>query len=333
MKNNVDTKTRVRESLARAAAPHPNKFEVAEAELAGRKTGLTTPDEPSSFGAETGAAAVEGTRILSIPLDRVHDNPFNARHIYDPEIVKDLALSLATHGQYVPAPAVPHKDLPGHYVLIDGHYRKRGLLSANKREILLQILDVTEDLDMYRRSFTINDERNAQTPLDNALAWQRLIDLGLVEGADAIGELLRISKASVSRTMAFLRLPGPALDKIREAPAKFQISVGYELALCAALMDENELLHLMDRVVAEDLSSRQVEAIRANLGSRPGRKPREVSRQYKLWVDGREAGIVKSWDTAGKVTLDIQIADPRLREALVDELRQRFIPAEDAGTD
>lgn len=325
MKKKIDVKSLVQQSTARATSPRPDKFDVAETAMAGRTKGLTSPERQTpGFGAETKDATPIDVQVLSVPIAHVHDNPFNARYIYDPEIVKELALSLATHGQYQPASAVPHKDLPGHYVLIDGHYRKRGLLSANKNEIVLQVQDVTEDLEMYRRSFAINNERSAQTPLDNAMAWQRLIDLGLMKDGEAIGELLGISKANVSRTLAFLRLPEPALDKIREAPTKFQISVGYELALCAALMSESELLQLMDRIVAEDLSSRQVEALRSTLAAKTDRKPKEISRQYKLQVDGRDIGVVKNWDLAGKVTLEVSIADPKEREALVEDLRRRL---------
>lgn len=325
-----DIKSRVQQTTARRppVLVGPDKYEIAEAALAGRTTGLASGEGPTSgFGAET--APVPAAQLISVTIDCVHDNPYNARHIYDLEAVREMAMSLATHGQYQPASAVPHKDIPGHFVLIDGHYRKRGLLAADKREILLQIQDVASDLEMYRRSFAMNDERNAQTPLDNAMSWKRLIDSGLAKDGEAIGELLGISKANVSRTMAFLRLPEPALDKIREAPAKFQISVGYELVLCAALMSENELLQLMDRVVAEDLSSRQVEAIRAGLASKADRKPKEISRQYKLMSAGAQVGTIKDWDS-GKVALEIRVQDPREREALVEELKRRF-SAEGSG--
>lgn len=297
-----------------------SRFAAADAVMAGRTEGLLSAP-PASFRAETSSLSPPEGRLLRVPLDNVHDNPMNARQIYDPEVVKDLASSIATRGQLVPAPAIEHPTLTGHYILIDGHYRKRGLLAAGKHEIECQIHVVSGDLELYKRSFLINEERSSQSPLDNALAWRRLLDEGLVDTAESISEMLGVTKGYVAKTMALLKLPESALDKVREAPQKFGLSIGYEISRCAAILDESELLKLMDRVVREDLSSRQVEALRAQAEARPSRKPKELSLRYKL-PGGK--GVVKEWAEKGMVTLELMAPDPAARAALVAELRQRF---------
>jgi ParB family chromosome partitioning protein len=302
-----------------------DRYDIADSVAARKKAGLfsaATKEALPGFSAESGPQGEAGP-LLRVPIENVHDNPFNARHVYDSAVVKDFASSLAVRGQQVPAPAVPHPDLSGHYILIDGHYRKRGLLAAGKREMLLQLHSATAPLDMYRRSFAINVERTPQTPLDNAIAWKNLIDQKLVESAEAIGEMLGISAANIAKAMAFLKLPESALDKIRETPAKFGLAIGYELSLCAAILPEDRLLELMDRVLREDLSSRQLAAIRASL-AKPARKQKETSRQYRLRLDGKDVGVLKAWDRSGKISLEIRIADPKEREGVVDELKRRF---------
>src|SRR5512133_605508 len=157
------------------------RYAAADTALAGRPLGLVGPSlakagTAADFSAEIGAARTgTGKAVLRVLLTSVHDNPLNARHIYDPEAVKTLAASIATRGQLVPAPAARHPTLAGHVVLIDGHYRKRALLAAGKTEIECVLQDVSSELDMYRMSYLINEERNAQSPLDNALAWQKLL--------------------------------------------------------------------------------------------------------------------------------------------------------------
>ena len=305
------------------------RYDAADTALAGRPLGLVGPTvskakTASDFSAEIGAAAQGNDKaIVRIPLSMVHDNPLNARHIYDPEAVKALAASIATRGQLVPAPAARHPTLSGHVVLIDGHYRKRALLAAGKSDIECVLQEVGSDLDMYRMSYLINEERNAQSPLDNALAWQKLlVEQKIADGA-GIAELTGLSTAAVAKTMSFLKLPEVALARLRETPAKFGIAVGYEIYQLSKLLSEKELLELMQRTVDEDLSSRALESLRGQLENAKPRKKKEVSRQYRIKVGKTQIGFIKEWDS-GRVALDINMADPKEREALVEELKRRF---------
>ncbi|SMP80527.1 ParB/RepB/Spo0J family partition protein [Noviherbaspirillum suwonense] len=305
------------------------RYDAADTALAGRPLGLVGPTvskakTASDFSAEIGAAAQGNDKaIVRIPLSMVHDNPLNARHIYDPKAVKALAASIATRGQLVPAPAARHPTLSGHVVLIDGHYRKRALLAAGKSDIECVLQEVGSDLDMYRMSYLINEERNAQSPLDNALAWQKLlVEQKIADGA-GIAELTGLSTAAVAKTMSFLKLPEVALARLRETPAKFGIAVGYEIYQLSKLLSEKELLELMQRTVDEDLSSRALESLRGQLENAKPRKKKEVSRQYRIKVGKTQIGFIKEWDS-GRVALDINMADPKEREALVEELKRRF---------
>lgn len=305
------------------------RYEAADSALAGRPLGLVGPTVASTrsavdFSAEIGTEnAINAKSVVRLPLSKVHDNPLNARHIYDPEAVKALAASIATRGQLVPAPAARHPNLDGHVVLIDGHYRKRALLAAGKTDIECVLQDVSNDLDMYRMSYLINEERNAQSPLDNALAWQKLLVEQKVPDGAGIAELTGLSTAAVAKTMAFLKLPEAALSKLREAPAKFGVAVGYEIYQISKLVPEQELLDLMQRTVEENLSSRALESLRAKLENARPRKKKEISRQYRIKAGKTQIGFIKEWDS-GRVALDINLADPTERQALVDELKRRF---------
>lgn len=305
------------------------RYDAADNALKGRPLGLVGPTVKKGgvagdFSAEIGAGqAVSSKAIVRVPLAMVHDNPLNARHIYDPEAVKALAASIATRGQLVPAPGARHPTLEGHVVLIDGHYRKRALLAAGKTDIECVLQDVATELDMYRMSYLINEERNAQSPLDNALAWQKLLVEQKVPDSAGIAELTGLSTTAVAKTMAFLKLPEAALAKLREAPAKFGIAVGYEIYQLSKLLSERELLELMQRTVEEDLSSRTLDSLRAKLEAAKPRKKKEVSRQYRIKVGKTQIGFIKEWDS-GRVAFDINLVDPKEREALVEELKRRF---------
>lgn len=338
MSSKPDRKALLRKSISSEAAAVEQRFSPsdmqkryanAEDALIGRPQGLVGPTVITSttpldatFSAENGRAPRR--QILRVPIDRAHDNPLNARRIYDPEVIKAMAASLATRGQLVLVPAIRHPTLPEDVILLDGHYRKRGLQAAGKTEIEIDLQEVSSELEMYRISFLINEERNSQTTLDNALAWQKLLSERIVNDNEALAELTGMSAANVAKTLALLKLPEAAVSKIRDRPAKFGIALGYELVQCAKLLDEAALLTLMDRVVTEDISSRALEAIRHKLTTDAPRKKKEISRQYKIHAGAQQIGFIKEWDS-GKVTMEVSLPHQVDREALVASLKRRFM--------
>lgn len=328
----IDHKAKLRQSLLTESESVNRRFFNADKEmaihpngLAGEKIAAPVPLSRTNLRAEIGDenALTNSKNIMRVLLSHAHDNPFNARHIYDANAIKSMAASIATRGQLVPAPAALHPSLPGHVILIDGHYRKRALQVAGKDEIDVVIHHVAGELDMYRLSYQINEERHAQSSLDNAISWAHLMELGKVSSGEAIAEMTGLSTAAVTKTLSLLKLPDSAVAKIRENPTKFGVAIGYEIYRCAKLLDERALLALMDRVVAEDISSRDIDQLRAKMEQGTQRKLKEVSRQYKIKTGTLQIGFIKEWDS-GKVTFEVQLTDPKEREALVNELKHRF---------
>lgn len=326
MSSKFNRKLAMRATLSAEKKDVNARFAAADAVMAERPSGLAVaansslPQDLVTFSAES--RHVE-RQVVSTSIEKVHDNPLNARHIYNPDVVKELAASIATRGQMVPASAIVHPSIPGEFLLIDGHYRKKALIAAGQHTMELLICPSEKDLELYRMSWLLNEERNAQSPLDNAYSWRKLIDKGLIQNEVQVAELLSISLSTVNKTLSLLNLPASALDKMRERPEKFGVFSGYELTLAAKKLNESDLLLLIERIVSEDLSSRQVGAIRAKLDTGEKRKRKETSRQYKIQSSGQLIGSLKEWDS-GKVALEVNLSDPKERAALVSELRNRF---------
>lgn len=332
-----DRRALMRASLKAEETSVEKRFAAAEAAMERAPGGLAGPFPTLNRGAQSATFSAEsvaetsiltGTRpLIKLSIDLVFDNPFNARQIYNPNVIKERAASIATHGQRVPALACEDWNHPGRYILIDGHYRKRAIQAAGKTEIECLIEPVNNELELYRLSFLLNAERNAQSSLDNALAWRRLLDEKKVASEEALVELTGLSWGTVNKTLALLKLPESALNRLKEQPAKFGVAVGYELFLFAKNASEDEVLKLMDRILEQDLSSREVEALRKKTQDKPARKPKEVSRQYKIRSGNAQIGFIKEWDS-GKVAFEVRLLDQRDRDALVEELKKRFTLSE-----
>ena len=252
----------------------------------------TAPDTPSDLLLARANQAHKG-QIVTVPIEKVRDNPYNARHVYHPETIHALVSSIMAHGQIVPALATPDPEKNGYYILIDGGYRKRALERAGIDTIKLTLMIVQSPIELYRYSFLLNNERQPQSAIDNALAWRKLLEEGSVRNYEEIATLTGKSIATISQTLSILNLPENIKSLIAENSDKFTSAIAYELYLCRETMPENDqLFHFAQRILDEDLSSRDIRAERKRIGKTAIRKKKDVSRQYKIMSANRQLGYI-----------------------------------------
>lgn len=257
-------------------------------------------------------------------LGLIDDNPFNARRLYRPERVHELAESIRADGQLVPGIATIRD---GRRVLAGGHYRFKALKVAGIQSMRLLVHPNLSDQQLYQLSYKENAEREAQSPLDNALAWRSLIDQGVYPNESAIAEVTGMSLPNINKTLAIMKLSEPVLEIVREKPEAFALSTLYQLTLLEKVAGSTVAGAMATKIADEQAFCRDVEEARARYESKPARKQKETSRQHRLIdSDGKPLGVLKDWDS-GKVSFEITLLDPAQRRALVDELKERFAPA------
>ena len=63
--------------------------------------------------------------VIRVPLDNIHDNPYQPRLHYSEESIQELAEDIFRAGLLQPPQARPNPRLPGHFHLAFGHRRLR----------------------------------------------------------------------------------------------------------------------------------------------------------------------------------------------------------------
>jgi ParB family chromosome partitioning protein len=246
--------------------------------------------------------------------------------VYKHSRITELAASISAHGQEQPGVAAKRG---GRFVLAAGHYRKKALLAVGKSTIDLLVYPEMSDQELYSHSYRENGEREAQTSLDNALAWKNLLDQKVFSDATAISVATGISLPNVTKTLRALDLSQQVLDVVTEEPETFTLSVLYELVLFEKDAGTSNAIDMAVRVRSGEASRRDIEEARRLAGEdKKPRKLKEVSRQYKILRGGKSVGQLKDWDS-GKVSFEVLLDDPKERAALVDELRAKFGLAQD----
>ncbi len=260
---------------------------------------------------------------IEVALDLVDDNPENSRDTYPEEEIAELAELVRQRGQLEPAHAMPHPDAPGRWILLSGHKRKRALSRAGARIIKIIPATFVSGIERYKLSLAYNTH-SRETAYDNAQAWSKLLAAGHAKTYEELAEHIGVAKSQLSKTLAFHKLPEPVLAKVREHPRRFGPAAAQLLAQIAQHAEDSELMRLVDGVIAEQVTIRQLEAEAARATQpKARRKPKVNSRQYKIHDGEAAIGTLKDWDH-GRVLLEVSLHDPKRRLALIDLLKKEL---------
>ena len=217
------------------------------------------------LGALIPAAVVSNDTIglQEIPVAAIRPNPQQPRERFDEESMAALAESIREVG--VLQPVLVRAGGDG-FELIAGERRWRAA-----RRIGLQtipgIVRTADDATMLQQAIVENVQREELNPLEEAAAYQQLIeDFSLTH--DDVASRVGRSRTSITNTLRLLQLP-PAIQRyVKEG----SLRMGHARALLGT-PDRAFQEQLAKRAVADDLSVREVEdAIRSREDAEPAAK-------------------------------------------------------------
>ncbi|WP_420897473.1 ParB/RepB/Spo0J family partition protein [Bifidobacterium samirii] len=154
------------------------------------------------------------------------------------------------------------------YELIMGERRWRASQKAGM-DTIPAIVKTTADTDMLRDALLENLHRVALNPLEEAAAYQQMIEeFGLTQAQ--LSKSVSKSRPQIANTLRLLNLPAAVQKRV----AAGVLSAGHARALLA-LSDEAEMDKLATRIIAEGLSVRSTEEI-VSMMIAAGEQPRKA---------------------------------------------------------
>ncbi len=216
-----------------------------------------------------GLRPVAGAYFEEVAVVAITPNPRQPRRTFDEDALEELAASISEVGLLQP---VVVRKLPGDgYELVMGERRLRASQRAGL-EYIPAIVRETQDNDMLRDALLENLHRQQLDPLEEAAAYQQLLDdFGATH--EQLAQRVGRSRPHITNTLRLLKLP-PVVQKRVAAGV---ISAGHARALLS-LDDPEAQVRLAHRIVAEGLSVRSVEEIVAIREDEPTTKPRAAAR-------------------------------------------------------
>jgi ParB family chromosome partitioning protein len=224
----------------------------------GDGSGVDVSRETSNARIADGLVPVAGATYMEIPVGSVSPNPRQPRQVFDDDAMAELTHSIREIGLL--QPIVVRAQDGDRYELVMGERRWRATEMAGL-DTIPAIVRTTPDDDMLRDALLENLHRSQLNALEEAAAYQQLLDDFGCTHDELAGRIGR-SRPQISNTLRLLKLP----PLVQRRVAAGVLSAGHARALLG-LTDGAAQERLAQRIVAEGLSVRTVEEIVA-LGDR-----------------------------------------------------------------
>lgn len=206
----------------------------------------------------------------TINVDNIFVSAYQPRKDFNEESIKSLAESIKEKGVLQPL-IVREKD--GKYELIAGERRLRAAKLAGLSEVPAIIKDLS-DLEVVEIALVENLLRENLSAIEEANAYQNLMD-NFSHTQERVASIVGKSRSYIANTLRLLTLP----EHVKNLVAEGKLSAGHARNLVGLDNADN----LADKIIKEDLSVRQVEALVAKQkdGSESKKEPSDKPKAVK----------------------------------------------------
>ncbi|KAA0079749.1 ParB/RepB/Spo0J family partition protein [Mycolicibacterium sp. P9-64] len=290
--------------------------------------------EPGKMGPQMGSAAADvllggppapvvseaGAVYRELDPASIEPNPKQPRQVFDGDALAELVHSIREFGlmQPIVVRAIESDGTTPRYQLVMGERRWRAAQEAGLATIP-SIVRETADDSMLRDALLENIHRAQLNPLEEAAAYQQLLDEFNVTHDELAARIGR-SRPVISNMIRLLRLP----IAVQRRVAAGVLSAGHARALLALEGGSEKQEELAARIVAEGLSVRATEEA-VTLANREGPAAQPAPRRKPIQMPGLQdvaENLSSAFDTRVTVSLGKRKGKIVVEFGSVDDLQR-----------
>ena len=201
--------------------------------------------------------------IIDLDLKLIEMNPFQPRSRFNEESLRELASSISELG--VIQPITVRKLEFNKFQLVSGERRFRASKLIGKITIPA-FIRVANDQESLEMALVENIQRQDLDPIEISLSYQRLIE-EIEITQEVLSDRVGKSRSTIANYLRLLKLDPIIQTGMRD---RF-ISMGHGRAIIN-IENSREQLHIYEKVISENLSVRETEALVRNLKIEPKKK-------------------------------------------------------------
>lgn len=233
-----------------------------------------TESSASVLAVAGGGERLDGEHKL-VAIDRIKPSSLNPRREFNDDELAELANSIRTKGLVQPILLRPDPVAAGYYEIVAGERRWRASGKAGLHRIPCVVRELT-DKEVLELALIENVQRADLNSIEEAMGYRELIER-FHYSQEQISEIIGKSRSHVANTLRLLRLP----DAVQALVQMGKLTAGH----ARALIGRDDAVSLAERIIADDLNVRAVEALVQSdddAGSK-GRKTREKDADTKAF--------------------------------------------------
>lgn len=273
------------------------------------------PSEPQTSTVEREAEleVVPGIHLVQVDPHSIVPNPRQPRTHFNADDLAELVHSVREFG--VLQPVVVRKNSDGEYELIMGERRTRAAREAGLAAIPA-IVRETADEDLLRDALLENLHRSELNPLEEASAYQQLLDdFGITQ--EELATRIGRSRPQISNTIRLLKLPVPVQQRV----AAGVLTAGHARAILS--LDTPEAMQrLADKVVNEDLSVRATEEAAKAQPASAGKAAKATPGARRAYLDEVAGKLGDRLNTRVKIALGARKGQVTIDFASIQDLNR-----------
>jgi ParB family chromosome partitioning protein len=233
--------------------------------------------------------AVE-SEVQEIPLERIDVSPYQPRLQFDEADLEQLAESIQASAGLL-RPILVRKKRDGRFELIGGERRLRAHHKLGWATIKARICGMDDD-EAEINALADNEGEAGLSDYEKGRAYSRILERKLVPSMSALARRIGVHQTTVSRCLAFMRLP----DGARKILEKHPKAIGIKLVLKLVELSEKypDLVVEGVRKVSEEQASQEA-ALRWIQSEIKRAEGGEISLPESLQIEisGKAIGVVR----------------------------------------
>jgi ParB family chromosome partitioning protein len=302
------------------AAPPPSTSAEPEA--------IYETNESPQYRAWRIAQGYRPGQIIELPLKAIKSSPFNPRHFYLKSSIAELAVNLAKQGQQQAIHVIPDYDHPGVYFVSDGGRRVRALKEASKETVKAIVVDVQIGIESYKLGYDLNVQRDSQTVFDNAIVWKRFLDEKHFQSQKELADHLGLDESTVAVALSIAKLPEVVMQEMVARTDRFGSNMAYQVCRYHSARGADATLRLITRILADDLSTRQVaDIVKGRAAPQESAKPagrQRYAQRLEIRFDGVSVGDLKSYGD-DRLELRLKGLSKARRDDILEQLEKMLL--------
>lgn len=207
------------------------------------------------------------------PVENITPNPDQPRQHFDAQKLQEMVQTIREKGVLSPVIVRPVRE---GYQLVSGERRWRAAKMAGLEHVPA-IISNASDREALELSLIENIQREDLTPLEEARAYQTLLDLHTITH-DELAHRVGKDRSTITNALRLLKLSTP----VQEALEQGRITAGH--ARCLLSLPTQFHAKLLSAIVSKDLSVRATEKLSKRLTESP-RKPKPAPAQATIHLE------------------------------------------------